>query len=198
MKRTPILLAAVLALVLAACGESTASPTIAPTPTADPTPEATPTPTEADSDATDDGTGSGFTGALSDALPDEIGGLQRTDMTGMEQMILPMLEQQGIDAEEADFAFATYGQGELIVTGFSVPGVAEGQLQLMAQMMSGMQVEGAEDLETETVNVGGKEVLRMTTAGEPQSVFIYIAEDAMFTVVAESEELAQELLSQLP
>jgi predicted regulator of Ras-like GTPase activity (Roadblock/LC7/MglB family) len=82
--------------------------------------------------------------------------------------------------------------------GFRMPGLNEAQLEQLAQMMSGMQVEGAEDLETETATIGGKEVLRMTTAGETQSVFMYIAGDTFFTVVTESEDLAAELLSQLP
>lgn len=205
MKRTPILLAALLALVLAACGAdqtATSSPTSPPTPTVEPTPDVTPSPTETEAAETDDGSGSGFTGALSDALPDMVGGLERADIPGMDEMmgsvIRDALAEQGMDAEEADFVFAQYGQGELIVTGFSVPGMPDGQLGLLAQMMSGMQVEGAEDLETETVNVGGKEVIRMTTAGQPQSVFMYVGDEVMFTVVAESEDLAAELLSQLP
>lgn len=201
MKRTTVLPAAILALVLAACGSEQAieSPTPAATPTEVPTAEPTPSPTTSQAaEPTDDGSGSGLTGSLTDLLPDQIGGLERTEIPGMEEMIGPMLSQQGLDADEADFAWAVYGEGELIVTGFAVPGMPQGQLETFARLMSGMQVEGAEDLETETANVGGKEVLRMTVAGETQSVLMYIADGAVFTIVAESEDLAAELLAELP
>jgi hypothetical protein len=201
-RTTPILLAAVLALLLAACGADQTATSPTPSPTVEPTPEATPTPTATEAAETDDGSGSGTTGALADALPDSVGGLDREEIPGMgesmEDLIASQLQQQGLDAEEVDFAMAMYGQGELLVTGFSVPGMPQGQLELLAQMMSGMQGEGGENLETETATVGGKEVIRMSVAGETQSVFMYIAGDAVFTVVAESEDLAAELLSQLP
>jgi hypothetical protein len=202
VKRTSILLAAVLALVLAACGsDQTAespSPTPEPTATVEPTPVATPSPTEATE--TDDGGGSGATGDLAAALPETVGGLERQEMpAGMEDIFASALAQQGIDAEEADFAWAMYGTaGELVAMGFRMPGLNEAQLEQLAQMMSGMQVEGAEDLETETASIGGKEVLRTTTAGETQRVYMYISGDTFFTVVTESEDLAAELLSQLP
>lgn len=196
MKRIPILLVAVLALVLAACGGETTA-TASPTPTAEPTPEVTPTPTaEPTEEPTDDGSGSGLTGTLSDALPQTIGGLERQALPGMEDMIGPMLTQQGIDADEADFVWAMYGEGELIVTGFAASGLDQPELEQLARLMSSGQV-GA-DVQSETVTVGGKEVLRMTGEDMPDAAYLYFADDAFFTIISESAELAEELLSQLP
>ncbi len=197
MKHTAILLLAVLALVLAACGGETTA-TASPTPTAEPTPELTPTPTEEPTEEpTDDGSGSGFTGALSDALPQTIGGLERQELPGMEDMIGPMLTQQGVDADEADFVWAMYGEGELIVTGFAVSGLDQPELEQLARLMSSGQV-GATDVQTERATVGGKEVLRMTGEDMPEAAYLYFADDAFFTIISESAELAEELLSQLP
>jgi hypothetical protein len=204
VKRTTFLLPAALALVLAACGsdqtDATPTPTEEPTPTVAPTEEPTPTPSEAaeSPDATDDGSGS--MGELADLLPDEVNGLDRTDMTGMEQFILPALEAQNIDAEDADFAFATWGEGELFVSAMRMPGITETQLELLGRLMGSAQGDVGADVETETVTIGGKDVLRVTpTDGQSEGqVYIYIVDDAFFTVVAQAEGLAEELLSQLP
>ncbi|HSK93001.1 MAG TPA: hypothetical protein VLA76_02955 [Candidatus Angelobacter sp.] len=205
MKRTPILLSALLALVLAACGsdqtDATPSPTEAPTPTVAPTPTESPTPDPtASPDSTDDGgSGSGPIGELDEVLPDEIRGLSRQSMPGMEDMLRGMLSQQAPGMEDADFAWAMYGdQGELVVTAFSAPGAGRAQLEMLAQIISGSQVEGAEDLDSEAVTIGGKDVLRVSVADQTQRVFLYITDDAFFTIVTETEDLAAELLSQLP
>ena len=197
MKRTAILSATVIALVLAACGteQTVESPTPIATPAATPTPTASPTPSP-ESEPADEG--SGTTGSLADELPDEVGGLQReADIAGMEQMFAAALSQQGLDADEADFAFAIYGQGELIVTGFRGAGLDTAQLEQLARIMSTGQVGGT-DFETEAVTVGGKQVLRMSGADMPEAAFLYISDDAFFTIVAEEAALAEELLSQLP
>lgn len=204
MKRIPILLAASLALVLAACGgETTATATASPTPTVEPTPEPTPSPTEdATEEPTDDGSGSGFTGELSDALPEEVGGLDRQPTpAGMDDLMASMLQGQGVDAENIDFAYGMWGEGQLLVTAFRIEGMPETQMELLAQAMSGMGGSAAGgDVESEQATVGGKDVVRMTITGEGQtgSVYIYQSGDAFFSVVTEDEGLAEELLSQLP
>ena len=208
MKRSIVLLAAVLALVLAACSDQPeASATQAPTAAATPTEEATPEPTESDSAGTpaptdDDGTGSGSTGELTDALPAEVGGHAKQEVEGMEALIGPMLQQQGIDAEGADFAFASYGEGDaaesLIVTAIRMPGVDQAQLEMLARLMSSSQAPGAGEIDAEPVTIGGKDVLRVSPADAEQSVYIYLADDAFFSVISQSDALAEELLSQLP
>jgi hypothetical protein len=206
MKRTSVLLAAVLALVLAACGSDQTAESPSATPTVEPTPAATPTPTAAPetSEPTDDddGSGSGFTGELSDALPETVGGLDlQPTPAGMDDLIGSMLQGQGVDAEDIDFAYGMWGQGELLVTAFRIEGMPDTQMALLAQAMSGMggTADGG-DVESEQATVGGKDVLRMTISGEGQTgtVYIYQSGDAFFSVVTEDEGLAEELLSQLP
>lgn len=205
MKRPIVLLAAVLALVLAACGsdQPDASATPAPTPASTPTPEPTESEPAETPEATDgDGTGSVITGSLSEALPDEVGGLPRTEIEGMEALIGPMLQQQGIDAEEADFALASYGDADaaesLIVTAIRMPGVDQAQLEMLARLMSSNQEPGAGEIDAEPVTVGGKDVLRVSPPDAEESVYIYLADDAFFSVISQTDELAEDLLSQLP
>lgn len=207
MKRIPILLVAALALVLVACGgetTATATATASPTPTVEPTPSPTPSPSDvATEEPTDDGSGSGVTGELSDALPDEVGGLDRQPTpAGMDDLIGSMLQGQGVDAENIDFAYGMWGEGELLVTAFRIEGMPDAQMALLAQAMSGMggSAAGGGDVESERATVGGKDVLRMTITGEGQTgnVYIYQSGDAFFSVVTEDEGLAEELLSQLP
>lgn len=212
VKRPTVLLVAVLALVLAACGsdQTDATATPIPTPAATPTEAPTPEPTESEPaetpDATDDddgsGTGSVITGELADALPDEVGGLTKQEVPGMEALIGPMLQQQGLNTDEADFAFVSYGDGDpaesLIVTAMRLPGVNEAQLEMLARMMSSNQAPGAGEVDTEEVTIGGKDVLRVSPADAEQSVLIYLVDGAFFSLISPSEELAEDLLSQLP
>ena len=117
-------------------------------------------------------------------------------MPGLDQIIGPALQAQGIDATDVDFVFASYGEGTdaLAVQAMRIPGMTEAQLQLFAQMMSGQQSE----FDTATVTVGGKSVLQMSGAQVPAAAYIYFADGAMFTIVGESEDLAAQLLEALP
>ena len=211
MKRPTLLLAAVLALMLAACGSdqpeatTTPIPTPAATPTADPTPEPTESEPAETSEATDDdggGSGSVITGELADALPDEVGGLAKQEVEGMDALIGPMLQQQGLDTDDADFAFVSYGDGDpaesLIVTAMRLPGVDEAQLEMLARLMSNSQASGAGEVDAEPVTIGGKDVLRVSPADAEESVLIYLVDGAFFSVISPSEDLAEDLLSQLP
>ena len=206
MKRTLFL--PVLALVLAACGSDQTAQTATPSPsvTVEPTPAPT-QPSTAEPTTTgptdDGGTGSGgSTGELADQLPDSVAGLERVELPpGMEQMFGSVLQQQGIDAEEADFVWAQWGDaGELMVTGLRAPGMGTADLEALARMLSMSQTGGEVDIDAESTTVGGKSVLRMTPSagGTEATVYIYIADDAMFTVIAQAEDLAAELLGQLP
>jgi hypothetical protein len=197
VKRTLIAVTALFAILLAACSsdqgdasaEPTADPTVAVTPSAEPS-EA------AESTGALPSGGTGSDSELADLLPDELNGVARTDVPGLEQMLAPMLEAQNIDATNVDFVFASYGEGTdaLVVQAIRVPGMTEAQLQLFAQMMSGQQSE----VDTATVTVGGKSVLQMSGAQVPGAAYLYFADGAMFTIVGESEDLAKQLLEALP
>lgn len=210
VKRSAILLSTVLALVLAACGgeptEASPSPDAAtpePVPTAEATPTQEPTEEPTETAETDNGGSTdGPTGDLADLLPDRIGGLERMEMPpGMEQMFAGVLSQQGIDVEDAEFVWAQWGDAsELMVTGMRAPGMTQANLEMLARALSMGQTGAEVELDSETTTVGGKSVLRVTPTdgGVDQTVYIYIAGEAMFTVIAQDEDLASELLSQLP
>ena len=194
-KRLLVLLALV-ALVVAGCaGQGAPADTEEATP--EPTAEPTPSPTEEPTDeaSSDDG-GSGT--ALADLIPDEVNGLERTDIPGMESMIAAALAGQGLDAGEAEFVFASYGSGDdaVIINAFRVPGMSQASLETLARAMSGVQSES--EVSAETTTVAGKDVLRMTGPETPGAVYLYLAEGAAFTIVSQSEDLAEQLLSELP
>jgi len=199
LKRFSILIVAVLALVVAGCSDQeTASESAAepePVATAAPTPEPaseTPEPTAETGGSTDNGT------ALADLLPDELNGMSRNDIPGMDAMIGSALAGQGLDASGAEFVFATYGDGEdaITVNAFRIPDIDQPSLEMLARAMSGVAADGS--VTAETVNVGGKEVLRMSGTGTDGAAYIYFTDDAVFTVVGPSEDLAAALLSELP
>jgi hypothetical protein len=203
MNRSPLLVL-LLAAVLAACGgdgASQADATATTEPTASPTAEAT---ASAEPAETDDGSGSGSGSdtALEELIPDELNGVARTDVPGMGDMIAGVLQEQGLNAEDAEFIFTSYGDvsgtDAVILSAFRIPGMGQAQLELFAQMMSGAQ--GTEGVETEQVDIGGKSVLRMTatTAGQEGTVFLYFAEDAAFTVISQDQASAEQLLAELP
>lgn len=210
MKRKYLLLPTVLALILAACGgeqtDTTATPSL--TASAAATEEATPEPIESEPAETpeasdDDGGGSGsvITGELADVLPDQVGGLSRADLgPEFEAMMRGAMQQGGAEGEVADFAYGLYGDGEVMVIAMRVPNMSDVELQQMARMMAAMAPTGpgGQQLDSEQASVGGKDVLRMRADGEEGSVYVYPAGDAFFTVVAQDDGLAEELLAQLP
>ena len=198
MKRISILLVALLALVVASCASqeaSTPASESAAAPTAQPTPEPTEEATEA---ATPEEDGGSTGGSLDDAIPDELNGLARTDVPGMEAFLAPMLAQQGVDASDVEFVISTYGEGDnsITVNAFRIPGIPEASMEALARAMSGVQ--GESGVSAESVTVGGKSVLQMTGADVDGAAYLYFADGSVFTVVGPSTELAEQLLSELP
>ena len=197
LKRISILLIALLALVVSACAgdQGSSAPASEPTATEEPTPEPTEAP-ESDDPGSSEDAGGGT--ALNDLLPDELSGMARISMPELEAMIAPMLAQSGVDAAEAEFTFASYGEGEdaVQVQAFRIPGMSELQLQTLARAMSG-GLEGG-GAAAETVDVGGKTVLQITGPQVPGGAYIYFADGAMFTVVSPSADVAAQLLAELP
>jgi hypothetical protein len=188
------ILLAMLVLVMAGCASQSGS---SPEATPDPTPSPTAEPTEEPTATEDPGDGGDTGGDLGDLIPDEVGGLTRTDIPGMEAMIGSALQSSGVNAEGAEYAFASFGDGTdaLIVTALRIPGLDESALQSLAQAMAGANTVGAD---VETVSVGGKQVLQMSGEGAPGAAYLYFAEGAVFTVVGEDPDLAAQLLAELP
>jgi hypothetical protein len=191
------ILAALLGLILAACASEQADQ-----PTATLTPEPTPVPTEepaetAEPTATEDD--GGGTSSLDDVIPDELNGVAGTPIAGLDTILQGMLSQQGVDAGDAEFAFVTYGTGPeaVVLQAFRIPGVEEGVIQQLAQMMSAGGGAGGE-FETETTTVGGKTVLSFSGAGTPGVVYFYVGDETAFTVAGQDEGLVEQLLSELP
>ncbi|HUH16539.1 MAG TPA: hypothetical protein VMM85_01190 [Methylomirabilota bacterium] len=188
MKRTYILVPALLALIVTGCAE-TASPTAtaSPVPTqvpATPSPE----PTEA--------TGGDYT-PLADLVPEELNGMPRTEIEGMEAFVGPALAEMGVDPSEAEFLIVAYGEGEdaVALNAIRMPGIDETSMQMFGAMFSG--AAGAE-VNAQTVTIGGKSVLRMTSPTTVGTVYVYFAEGAVFSIGSESAVLAEQLLAELP
>ena len=193
-----LILAALLAMLLAACGSQESSPSEADaTLTPEATPEATsaaPEPSDEPAASEDDG---GATGSLDDLIPDDLNGVAGTPIPGLEQILGPALQQQGLNAEDVEIAFVTYGTGDdaVVLQAFRIPGVTEVAMRQLAEVMSGSGVQG---VETESVDIGGKTVISFTNSQTPGVVYFYVAESAAFTVAGENEDLVEQLLSELP
>ncbi|MBA4169097.1 MAG: hypothetical protein H0X68_01690 [Chloroflexi bacterium] len=200
MKRISLVLVTLLALAVAACSSDQASPSPSePAATVDPTPDPTPEPASQEpTDSTDTGGLPGNDAALLDLLPDEIGGQSRTDVDlAANPMVAAALEAQNMDASEVEYSVSTYGTGENVfgVTAMRIPDMGETQLEQFATLMTGM-ADGQGSVETETI--GGKEVLVITAADVDQRAYMYFTQGAVFILGGGSDELAAELLSQLP
>ncbi len=193
-----LMLPALLAILLAACGTEQASQadaTLTPEPQTD-APEATAEPTATDDDG---GDGDGDTGSLDDMIPDSLNGVAGTPIAGLDTILSGALQAQGLDADDAEFAFVTYGSDEnaVILQAFRIPGVTEVAMQQLAQLMSA-GAGGAGEFETETLDIGGKTVLSFSGGGQENVVYFYIADDVAFTVAGQDEGSVEQLLSELP
>jgi hypothetical protein len=191
-----LFLLALLPIVLAACGTQQSSATLTPEPTPEPT-SAPPEPT-AEPTVTEDDGGGGDIGSLEDVIPDELNGVAGTPIPGMDALISGALQQQGLDAGDAEFAFVTYGTGTdaIVLTAFRLPGVENTVMQQLALMMSGAGANSG--LESEQVTIGGKSVLSFSGGQTPGTVYFYVADGVAFTVAGENVGLAEQLLAELP
>ena len=143
-----------------------------------------------------DGTGSAD-GPLADLIPDEIGGMSRNDVDFAQNPIFGQaLAGSGVDASEVEYIISTWGDAaEVTLSSMRIPGMEQAQLEQLARLMSGANPTGGA---VEEMTVGGKTVLQITGEGTPAAAYIYFADGVMFTVVSESGELSEEVLSALP
>lgn len=204
MKRSTILLAAVLALVVTACGSGETSESAAPSepaPTVELTPEPTPQPTPEppESDEPSSSADAGGDTALPDLLPDEINGETRTDVDlANNPMFAAALAGQDVDISEVEYLVSTYGTGEgvLVASAIRIPGMDQPQLEQVARLMSGVAAEGEGSAELTTI--GGKEVLAITATDAEQTGYMYFVDGAVIVVGGASQDLAEEFFSKLP
>ena len=120
-------------------------------------------------------------------------------IAGLDTILSGALQAQGLDADEAEFAFVTYGSDEnaVILQAFRIPGVTEAAMQQLAQLMSA-GAGGAGEFDAETLDIGGKTVLSFSGGGQENVVYFYIADDVAFTVAGQDEGSVEQLLSELP
>lgn len=224
MKRTSLLMAAVLALVLAACGGTQSSPSAeasqaAPSIAASQTPEPTPEASEAAPSVGEPGGSAGAAPSLdigsftcegsevADRLPQSIGGeaLQTFCMDGEAFAASPGTDPtfdeflNKIDAEASDISVAAGGttDGSLGVFAIRVAGVAEDRLE--QEFLSASQDQG--DLANiEPGSIGGKDVWIATdeSAGSGETGYLYVKDDTLYFITAPDEDAAAEILGALP
>jgi len=196
VNRKLIGLVALLALVAACSSPSSAESAAANPSTAASAAASTAasTPEPAGSQAPDPGSDSD----VASLLPDQVGGLSHgADINFADNAAFTgALAGSGVDAEDVEYLIRTWGAGEVTVSAMRVPGMSEVQLQTIAQAMAGA---GQGSGSAETVDVGGKQVLRIaSTDGADAAAYMYFAAGTWFTVISESEDLAAEVLSALP
>jgi hypothetical protein len=200
VNRISIIACLVLGLVAAACSsEGTSQPPPSEPVAATDTPASPPAEQSeppASVPAASDGSGSSDS-ALLDLIPDTIGGMSRTDTDFASNPIFAQaLAGSGVDVGDVEYIISVWGSAnEVTLSSMRIPGLEQGALEQLSRMMSGAQAAGGE---VETTNVGGKTVLQITGEGAPAAAYMYFAEGAMFTVVSESQELSEEVLSALP
>ena len=199
----PLILVALLAVFVAACGteqpsQSEAAVTQEPTPqaaseAAEPSVEPEPSDEPA---ASEDAAGA--IGSLDDVIPDDLNGVAGTPVPGMDQILGAALQGQGLDAGDVEFAFVTYGEGvdATVLNAFRIPGMSEAAMEQLAQVMSG--VGANQEVDVETIDVGGKTVLSFSGGATDGVVYFYVADGTAFTVAGQDAGLAAQLLSELP
>jgi hypothetical protein len=210
VKRTSILLAALLALVLAACGsdQTASSPTEAPTPTVEPTPEVTPEPepTDTDPDALPSFDLDGDP-ELAARFPSTVGGQPlivqsfRGDMflsMGVDESFQEFLDATGAELEDVSVAFGGMATEDdfLNVAAFRVLGVSQDRLE---QEFLGAAEEDLSD-ELERATIGGKQVWAASFMdGELGSmgIYVYTKDDTVYWMTG-PEDLVAEILEALP
>lgn len=198
-----LILVAMLAIVLAACGtEQPSESVVVVTPEATPevasnAPEPSEEPEPSNEPAASEGEG-GDTGSLDDVIPDELNGVAGTPIPGMDQILSAALQGQGLDAGDAEFAFVTYGSGAdaTVLNAFRIPGMTDLAMEQLARVMSGAGV--GQDVDVETLNVGGKTVLSFSGGATDGAIYFYVADDVAFTIAGQNDGLVEQLVTQLP
>ena len=211
MKRTSILLVALLALVVAACSSETADSPSTTASEAAATPEPTP---EASAEAGESGSPAAIPSIdldgdpeLAARFPDTVGGQplvvqsMRGDQLpemGTDQAFQDFLDSIDAQLEDVSVAFggATFGESVLSVGAFRVLGAEEDELE---REFIAASEEAGDVTALDEATVGGKEVLTGTdpSGQSSASVFIYTKDDTLYFFTGSEEQVA-EVLEVLP
>ena len=192
-----LILVALLAIFWPRAGRKpTADATLTPEPTPKPRTEA---PDETDDPAAteDGGDGDGEHGIPRRRHPRRPERRRGNPDPGDGHLLQAALQEQGLDAGEAEFALVNYGDRCECdrLTAFRIPGVTEVAMEQLARVMSGV---GAEGVDVETLDVGGKTVLSFSSGAQDGVVYFYVVDDTAFTIAGQNTGLVEQLISELP
>lgn len=218
MKRTSILVIALLALIVAACSSDQASPSASatepPTPTEEPSVEASAS-TAPSEQVLPPGSGAAIPSfdmngdpELASRFPDTVGGeaLQVLSFDGatmesaggVDASFQDFLDSVDADIDDVSVAFggAASGGGTLSVAAFRVAGQSEDRLE---EEFLSVSEEAGDISGLEEASIGGKDVW---TAQNPTdqtagTAYIYVKDDTVYFLTG-TEEQASEILAALP
>lgn len=205
MKRSTILILALVAMFVVACSgdQAGASATQSAAAAEEETPAAEETP-EGGAEATlEPGAGD-----LAGILPTEVGGIAIEyesssgeavmGSEGMTPEAQEFFDRVGAEPSDLSSAFGfgvdqESGSGISIIA-FRVSGADEGQLR--DEFRATIEEDDTQTLTEE--NVAGKDVLAISTEGSDVSGYVYVKNDVVFVIGGSPIDLAEEALSQLP
>ena len=207
MKRSSILILALVAMFVVACSGDQAGASATSSPVASATEEETPEAEETPEGGAEATLQPGA-GDLAGLLPTEVGGItieyesSSGDAVMGAEGVTPEAQEffDRVGAEPSDLSSA-FGFGVDTETGsgisiiaFRVAGADEGQLR--DEFRATIEEDETQTLTEETV--AGKNVLAISSDGTEVSGYVYVKNDVVFVVGGSPVELAEEALSQLP
>ena len=207
MKRSSILILALVAMFVVACSGDQAGASATSSPVASATEEETPEAEETPEGGAEATLQPGA-GDLAGLLPTEVGGItieyesSSGDAVMGAEGVTPEAQEffDRVGAEPSDLSSA-FGFGVDTETGsgisiiaFRVAGANEGQLR--DEFRATIEEDETQTLTEETV--AGKNVLAISSDGTEVSGYVYVKNDVVFVVGGSPVELAEEALSQLP
>jgi hypothetical protein len=207
VKRSSILILALVAMFVVACSGDQAGASATSSPVASATEEETPE-AEETPDGGAEATLQPGAGDLAGLLPTEVGGItieyesSSGDAVMGAEGVTPEAQEffDRVGAEPSDLSSA-FGFGVDTETGsgisiiaFRVAGANEGQLR--DEFRATIEEDETQTLTEETV--AGKNVLAISSDGTEVSGYVYVKNDVVFVVGGSPVELAEEALSQLP
>jgi hypothetical protein len=196
-----------LAIAIAGCGDQTSSASASAVPASAVASAATSTPAsiEPSTEASADGEGSAALDcdALEELMPTSIGEstIATICLSGEEivqaggSIPLNELEDAGVELEDAAVAIGSGSDGSSGVFMYSLPGADTEAFR--DQMANGLEQSLSGSFSRESI--GGKEVLKGEgQADVPANYYLYVADDLLVWVLSPNDDVAAEVLADLP